>query len=265
MLLRRTAEEADARHFVAAAWVLSVKPRTGGLLCTEAEREALLRENGIEEVVTVHFEEICALSCEEFVDRWLLGRMHVALAVCGEDFRFGRDRTGDALLLRELLRERGCDCLILPSLCAGGEPISSSRIRLLLQSGRPGEAAALLGRSFFIESEAIPGRGEGVKLGFPTANQPLPEGLLAPKPGVYATDVTLPDGQVFSALTDFGYHPTFGAANEPLFETYIPGYRGGALYGQRLRVAFRAYLREERRFPDEAALREQIAEDLRSL
>lgn len=265
MLLRRTAEEADARHLVPAAWVLSTKPRAGGLLCGEADRTALLRDLGIEEIVTDRFEEIRALSCEEFVDSRLIGRMHAAVALCGEDFRFGRDRAGDALLLQKLLRERGGDCLILPTLCAGGEPVSSTRIRTLLQSGDCASAAALLGRPFFIGSEAIPGRGEGKTLGFATANQRLPAGLLAPKRGVYLSRVTLPDGRAYPALTNFGCHPTFGAAEEPVFESHIPDYRGGSLYGSRLKLELLRYLREERAFPTPEALCEQIAKDLESI
>ena len=140
-----------------------------------------------------------------------------------------------------------------------------TRIRLLLRDGRPDEAAALLGRPFFIESKALPGRGDGAKLGFATANQLLPEGIFAPKRGVYASRVTLPDGRVFPALTNFGCHPTFGAAESPLFESHIPDYSGGRLYGLRLRTELLRYLREERAFPSPEALREQIERDLESI
>lgn len=265
-LLRRTAKEADERGLLPAAWLLSGKPSAEGeRLCGDEARERLLLECGAERIFSGEFTEIRGLSCRRFVEEQLCCRMTAGLVLCGEDFRFGRDRAGDAATLRALLAERGIGCIVLPSLCPDGAPVSSSRIRALLRSGECEQAAALLGRPFFIESEAIPGRGEGRALGFATANQRLPEGMLSPKTGVYLSRVTLPDGRACPALTNFGRHPTFGEAPAPVFESHIPGYTGGPLYGSRLKLELLRYLREERTFPTADDLRAQIAEDLRSI
>lgn len=81
---------------------------------------------------------------EEFVRRVLVEGLGAKAVVCGPDFRFGRERRGDPDLLRSLGEELGFRVEVCPPVVAGGERVSSSRIRALLREGRRQEACELL-------------------------------------------------------------------------------------------------------------------------
>jgi riboflavin kinase/FMN adenylyltransferase len=141
---------------------------------------------------------------------------------------------------------------------AQGGAVSSSRVRALLREGAVEAANALLGRRFAIDFEVVHGRRIGRTLGTPTINQPLPDGFIEPRFGVYATATRL-GGEVYSSVTNVGVKPTFGS-DRALAETYIHGFSGD-LYGQKPLVEFIGFIRPERRFESPEALRAQIMED----
>lgn len=247
----------------AVAWTL-VKDGEP-LLCTVTEREALLRENGMTAVYADRFDTIRELSDARFVSERLIGQYHAVGAVCGENFRFGKGAAGDAGTLERLMASEGRTVHILPLLRdETGEPISSTRIRALLRSGKVTLAAKLLGRPFFIEGKVSEGKKVGHILGYPTANQRLPEGLLPPRYGVYASRVTLEDGRSFAACSHFGCRPTVQEQGEPLLESHLPGF-SEEIYGSTIRTELLRFIREERHFPSVQALRAQIERDLQAL
>lgn len=215
---------------------------------------------GARHVHAVPFDaELAAMGAEEFVERVLhrgLGARHLA---CGADFAFGHRRGGDVAFLRGAAEARGIGLSVVPHLDDAEGPISSTRIRRLLQDGYPERAAALLGRPFAITGPVSHGDKRGRTIGFPTANIPLGRHL-EPARGVYAVRATLPDGRVVPGVANLGRRPTAGGDPVSRLEAHLFDLHED-LYGQELSVALERFIREERRFEGFDALKAQIARD----
>jgi riboflavin kinase/FMN adenylyltransferase len=177
----------------------------------------------------------------------LLEQLGARVVVAGTNFRFGRGRSGDL----ELLRELGFETRPVPLV----ERVSSSRIRQLLGAGEVETAAKLLRRPAEVEGTVVAGDARGGTLGFPTANLAIPAELLVPAFGIYA-------GAALDhrAATSIGVNPHYGG-EERRVETFILDFEGD-LYGRRLVVELWARLRDERAFASESELLEQIARDV---
>jgi riboflavin kinase/FMN adenylyltransferase len=229
-------------------------------LTLSEERAALLGALGVRLIYELPFDhDFSMLSAEEFIAEVLargIGARHLA---CGPDFAFGHRRGGDVALLAARAEALGIGLSIVPPLVDAEGPISSTRIRRLLQDGYPERAAALLGRPFAIAGVVAHGDARGRLLGFPTANIALGRHL-EPARGVYAVRVRLPDGTEHGGVANLGRRPTVGGDPESRLEAHIFDFSGD-LYGQRLSVALLAFLREERKFAGLEALQAQIVLD----
>lgn len=206
--------------------------------------------------------ELAAMEAETFVEAVLhrgLGAKHLA---CGADFAFGHRRGGDVAFLRDAAERRGIGLTVVPHLDDAEGPISSTRVRRLLQDGYPERAAALLGRPFGITGVVAHGDKRGRTIGFPTANIFLGRHL-EPARGVYAVRATLPGGAVVGGVANLGRRPTAGGDPVSRLEAHLFDWQGD-LYGQEVSVALLHFLREERRFDGFDALRAQIAADARA-
>ena len=117
-----------------------------------------------------------------FVEGLLLRYAAIAELWVGHDFRFGRDRSGDAAWLRAEGRERGFAVHEFPAVLDGDRPFSSTRIRAALAAGEIDEAARMLGHTVLMEGRVGRGRGQGAKLLVPTANLDLPAGAVSARP-----------------------------------------------------------------------------------
>ena len=148
--------------------------------------------------------------------------------------------------------------MVAPEVIAGGERVSSSRIRRLLQQGEVEEGARLLDRGYFIDGTVVKGDARGRKLGFPTANVlPLQE-VIVPY-GVYAGGIQIRE-RIYPAAIHFGPLPTVNKQAKSL-EVHALGYSGDC-YGETVRIWFLRRVREVKRFPDESALSRQILKDI---
>jgi riboflavin kinase/FMN adenylyltransferase len=232
---------------------------------TSLERKVeLLRRQGPElEVVIEPFTPLLAKTePADFVKLLLVEKLGARVVLVGEDFRFGRARTGDFSLLDELGKGYGFRAVAATLERDAQGPISSTRIRGALSDGDLGEVARLLGRPHALSGVVERGQGRGRGVGFPTANLGgISEAL--PPHGVYAVLVDQAHGDDdFAALgagvANFGVRPTLGAG--PSFEVHLFD-MDRDLYGQRLRVHLLSRLREERKFAGIDELRAQIAKD----
>ncbi len=231
------------------------------LLMTMEQKLAALERAGVQGVAIVRFtEELSQWDPDVFVRRVLVDWLRVAEVWVGADFLFGRNRSGNFTLLRTLGQQHGFRAEKIDPIRYKDFIVSSTRIRRLVAEGRVEEAGALLGRHYAIGGEVVAGARRGRELGFPTANLATANDLIPPH-GVYATFITL-DGIVHPSVTNIGVRPTFGDQLRPGVETHVLGFSGD-LYGRRAEVAFVQRLRDERRFPDVDALREQIEADVR--
>ncbi len=226
------------------------------------QRLRLILACGIDRVLLVQFDRsFAALSPKEFVDL-LVQSTHLTTIVVGEDFHFGRGRTGDPALLRELGRSHGFEVVVLPRLSELSETISSSRIRQLIAAGAVREAGTLLGRPYALTGTVVAGKGRGSQLGFPTANIAVADRLMLPGDGIYAAIAHL-SGSWYPALAYIGSRPTFPGAGHAV-EVYLIDQTYPTLRGETITVYFIERIRPDRAFPDAEALVEQMRDDERN-
>lgn len=262
-LLGTAASLADALDAVCCVYTFENHPaellgRHVELLTGAEERRALLSMFGADEVYMERFDEtIMHLSPEAFVRR-LCGAWHVRGVVAGFNYTFGDRGAGTSDTLRALGKELGFSVMIVPKVSEDGEPVSSSRIRSLLQTGDVRMAARLLGRAYAVSGMVCPNRQNGRKIGFPTANL-LPEpGRALPRHGVYVTEA-ITDAGTFRGVTNIGANPTVHG-DRVTIETHLLGF-SGELYGKHLEVRFLERIRGEHTFASLSELKTQIRED----
>ncbi len=247
-----------------AAWTFSdiSSPKTADALMPGDERKAqALSLLGIENIIFCDFDCIKDLTPREFVSQVLIEALGCKVAVCGENFRFGKGREGDARMLRELMQEHGGDAVILPMVTVRGRAVSSTLIRSLIEEGRCEEAAELLGRPYSIKLEVVGGSRIGRGLGFPTVNQRIPLCQAVPSFGVYCTKCVI-DGKEYISVTNVGTRPTVHPdEGDVLCETHILDFEGD-LYGETVEVRFYKKLRDEMKYPDIEALKKSVEQDI---
>ena len=224
-------------------------------LVTLEEKGRLLEEQGIQTLFLVDFDEIRSMPPEQFVDEVVLEKMHAQKVVCGFNFRFGRDGSGDTQMLKSRCAAAGVPVTVVEPVEVDGEPVSSTRIRACVEEGKMEEAARLLGRRFGYAFEVIHGRQLGRTIGIPTINQRMPDDLICPPFGVYASIVYCA-GASYLGVTNIGVKPTVGS-DFVTSETWIPSYSGD-LYGTYPRVELLSFIRPERRFENLQALQLEI-------
>jgi riboflavin kinase / FMN adenylyltransferase len=231
-------------------------------LCSTSERERLIRAVGVDEVFVWPFTQAVAQMTPEAFVADLCARYPLVEVWVGVDFGFGRDRAGNVQTLVELGERHGYGVHARAPVFDGDRPISSTRIRDLLEAGEVSEAARLLGRPYRIAGEVQGGAQRGRQLGFPTANLIPPPEQVLPAHGVYAGEATIASGVVYPSVANVGTRPTFGE-QQPLIEVHLLDFTGD-LYGQQVAFDFVERVRTIRRFESIDALRAQIAEDIAS-
>lgn len=254
---RALLDRADTGEYPLA--VFTFREAASPYLTSPEDRLALLEAAGVQTVFWAAFEGFRSLSCEEFV-RYLKENLACRQVACGFNFHFGRAASGDATTLARLADAAGIVCKILPEQRLDGGTISSSAIRTLLRAGDVTRAARLLGRPFSLSGTVTQGFSVGGRrLNTPTVNLPVPEGLVPLQKGVYVTHTALA-GEVFPSVTNWGSRPTFDR-QDVTCETYLLDVDRD-LYGQKITVFFDQFLRPEKKFPTEEALKTAIAGDI---
>lgn len=228
-------------------------------LTTLDQRARLFAAAGADAMVVFGFDAaLASLSAEDFVVERLVARLGVAGVVTGDDFTFGRGRSGDVGVLRALGAQHGFSVDTVSPVAEGGDVVSSSRIRALLTRGDPRGAAALLTRPFAIEGVVQHGDKLGRTIGYPTANVALGN-YLRPAYGIYAVRARLDDGRVVDGAANLGIRPSFDPPKE-LLEAYLFDFAED-LYGRTIEIALIDYLRAEAKFDSLDALTAQMDAD----
>ncbi|MGE5359877.1 MAG: bifunctional riboflavin kinase/FAD synthetase [Bacteroidales bacterium] len=265
-IIERVRRRADERGGVAVVLTFEPHPtqvvrpdKAPRLLMTPAQKFEALARSGMDGAAVVRFtRELSLWTPEQFVERVLVEWLHVAEVWVGANFLFGHDRAGNFSLLRLLGARYGFRAEKIDPVRYKDFVVSSTRVRRLVAEGRVDEAAALLGRHYFIDGRVVEGDRRGRQLGFPTANIATSNELIPPD-GVYAT-LLLIEGAIRPSITNIGVRPTFGGAGATVVETHVFDFDAD-LYGRTVRVAFVQRLRDERPFPGVDALRRQIEID----
>ena len=252
---RRVIEEALATGLTVRALTFHPHPRVvlGNfveLISTLERRLELLAELGVAETTVLDFTlDVSQQEPKEFAAMHFAGAEAI---VAGEDFRFGRKRSGDLDLLARL----GYEVRPVPLL----EGVSSTEIRRHLHAGEVGESARLLGRPPELDGVVVPGDQRGGTLGYPTANLAVDPLLLVPRYGIYAGAAQAVEGQSHRAAISIGLNPHYGG-EERRIEPHLLDFEGD-LYGRRLVVELWERLRDEQVFESEQELIDQIARDV---
>jgi riboflavin kinase / FMN adenylyltransferase len=237
------------------------------LLCSARRRAELLAGLGADAVLVLPFTlEFSRLDPGEFVRTVLVDRLHAAMVVVGEDFRFGHKAAGDVPLLAKLGEKYDFTTEGIPLLGAEGARISSTSIRDMLAAGDVAAAAKALGRPHRVEGVVVRGHQRGRALGFPTANLETPPHTAIPADGIYAgwlasLDENGRDAERWPAAISIGTNPTFGEG-ERTVEAYALDRTDLDLYGMHAAIDFTARLRGTLRFDSVDALVEQMRRDV---
>ena len=213
-------------------------------------------------------------SPSEFVEM-LVAEYGMSAMMEGPDFRFGRKRSGDMTVLRELGEQMGFEVRIADAVELGLSDqmmvkASSSMARRMIRVGRIRDTAKILGRPYRLIGEVVQGDGRGRTIGYPTAN--VRTEYLIPASGVYecrarrrSVDHTEGDevGEWYAAAVNIGTRPTFKGGVEQVCEVYLLDFAGEVgLYGWDIEVEFRTFLRDEIQFPSVEAVIAQIGRDV---
>lgn len=266
-LMKTTRERASALGAVPSVISFDQHPDTlvrgvpVPLINSVAGRKELIgRIGGIDDVIMIHFDErFMHTPWQDFlrIVKEELGAVHL---VIGYDFCCGWRGEGTAARIAQWCAENGLGCDAIGKVVLDGVTVSSTYIRSLVADGEMEKADRYLGHPHVLIDTVGYGYRIGRQIGAPTINTRIPEGVIVPRHGVYATRVWLPDG-AHAAVTNIGVRPTFGEGNELTVESNILDFSGD-LYGAQIRLEFFAFLRDERRFESAEALRREIEKNI---
>jgi riboflavin kinase/FMN adenylyltransferase len=230
------------------------------LINTIEEKIDLLDRKGIDHLVVVPFTpEFSQQTPEDYIEKFLVRKFHPHTIIIGYDHRFGKGRKGDYKLLEALSPQYGYELLEIPGQVINENTVSSTLIREAVLKGDITAANSLLGYDFFFEGLVIDGKKLGRALGYPTANLEIEnEEKLVPGNGIYVVQVEH-DEKTYGGMMSIGVRPTIGVT-ERTIEVNIFEFEK-EIYGDRLRVHVKKYLREEIKFNNLEELKEQLAAD----
>ncbi len=229
------------------------------LISSLAYRLKLLEEMGVDVCILVKFtKRFSSMEPAVFIRRYVQQRIGAVEIVVGDDFCFGKDRRGNVGALKELGGECGFQVRVISTRQRGAKQVSSSRIREFIREGDIDHAQHLLDRPVAVYGRVVRGDRRGRLLGYPTANlNPHTIGM-APM-GVYCARVSIKD-RVYFGMANIGHRPSFKGRGLVNIEVHIFEFKGD-LYGQNILIEFLKRVRDERAFPDQAALIEQLHRD----
>lgn len=262
-LISATSEMAERYHCDSALITFDPDPREVTVKYADVHHIMTLRQKinkamdlGIDNIYILKFtEEMSKLTPDAFIEM-LLKTCDLKGLVCGFDFHYGYKGQGNA----ETLKACGkFEVAVIEPVSDSGGKISSTRIQQLIRDGDVSTAERLLGSPYEVEGIVVEGHHKGTGIGFPTANLQISTEYVAMHPGVYAGYVWI-DRKRYRGMINFGHNPTFNYTNKLSLEIHLLDFEGD-LYGKRLRVQFKHFLREERQFKTVGNLIMQLEQD----
>ncbi len=230
-------------------------------LTSESEKLKLFQKNKVDFVIRVKFnKKFSKISAEEFIKKILYKRINPKLLAVSNNFKFGKNRTGNVNLLKKFSNKYNYQLLNINPLQFSGKIASSPKIRKLLKSGQVNLANKLLSRTWFIDGKVKKGKKLGRKLGYRTCNINI-KNYVQPKAGIYAVQISVNNNKRrYNAVAYLGNRPTFGG-KKTFLEVYIFGIKKN-LYKKKLRVYFLKFLRGDKKFNNSAELIRQMNKDV---
>ncbi len=245
-------------------------------LLTAKQKLRAFAELGMQLYILDFDAQLAALTAEDFWQKILLDWLQVGGLVIGHDFRFGANRAGSEVFLRNACHERGLAFEVQRAVRFGAQPASSSLVRdILTQHGDVVTLRTLLGRPYLLEGRVVAGQQLGRRIGFPTLNIAHIQQLL-PKIGVYAGWVWIPPKnghvpitrmprQALPAVVNIGRRPTVADGSQHI---HVEAHVLSDLADEQLDpqenigLYLAARIRDEQKFADIETLKKQIAADI---
>ncbi|NQT32781.1 MAG: bifunctional riboflavin kinase/FAD synthetase [Candidatus Omnitrophica bacterium] len=228
-------------------------------------RLTILEKMGMDAVVVIKFSDFLAeMTPEDFIHRVLASGIGAKKIYVGNNFHFGRGKTGNIEDFRAIGKKHGIEVKIIPPVKLGRIAVSSTWLRRLISQGRLEKAEKLLRRPVSVLGTVVSGERRGRTFGIPTANID-PHQEVIPPPGVYAVKIDI-DGKLFDGVLNIGYKPTFYGRGkqkrkEPEIEVHVINF-DGHLYGKDIEIFFIKRLRSEKKFKSIENLKRQIKKDV---
>ena len=226
---------------------------------SEEEKNIEMEKENIDFFIKYPFtKDFSNISPEKFVDI-LIEKLNCKILVVGEDYCFGKDRSGNVDILKQLGEQKGIQVVKISNIVIDGERVSSSIIRECINNRNIKKANLLLNKPYYIFGQVVEGNKLGRTIGFPTANIIPPKNKLLPPDGVYITK-TKYNNKLYDSITNIGTNPTVNNTHRTI-ETYIFDFNQN-LYNQNIEVYFYDWIRSVKKFNGINELKEQIAKDI---
>jgi len=227
---------------------------------TQEKKINRLEEAGIDHLIIVSFtKQFAGISSYDFIKDFVVEKINPAKLIIGYDHHFGKNRRGSFDQLAELGREFGFSVEQIGEQKINDMPISSTKIRTLLEAGKVSAANMLLGYEYSITGKVVPGNAIGRGIGFPTANIEIADEFkLIAAVGVYACRVYWM-GKSYKGMSNIGYRPTINKG-ELTIEVNIFNF-DQQIYDQQITISFVERMRDEEKFANKEELMEQLKVD----
>lgn len=237
-------------------WKIFYPERICKHITTLEDRKILAKSMGIEVFYVIRFsKEFASLDTNAFNE--LLSQMQVKALTCGFDFKYASKNMGN---IHTLLEQDEFKVSVIESINSNNEKISSSRIEPLIQSGKLDAANDLLGYMYSISGSIEHGFKRGSSLlTFPTANLKVNPEYLIPSSGVYAGFVSI-ENVLYPCMINVGNNPTF-QNKKTTIEAHIFDFHQD-IYNENVRFYFLKKTRNEVRFSNFQALKNQLQKDI---
>ncbi|MDD3883472.1 MAG: bifunctional riboflavin kinase/FAD synthetase [Gallionella sp.] len=224
------------------------------------EKLEQFRALGMDRVHVCRFDtRFAQMSAPDFMHA-LRRDVHAGFVLIGDDFRFGKGRTGDFALMEKVAGQENFEVRAMHSVLIEGVRVSSTGIRIALAAGQLEEARHYLGTHYSMSGRVVHGDGMGRKLGFPTANIRIKHNQ-PPLSGIYVVRAHAEGLGVLEGVASLGVRPTVKQDGKPVLEVHLFEFDRD-IYGKHLRVEFLQKIRDEARYPDLESLTKQIALDV---
>jgi len=241
--------------------VLRNRSKDVKLLTSTEEKLELLQKFPLDTVYIINFsKEFAATPAENFFTDYIVNRIGLNDLVIGYDHMFGKNREGSIETVNALSNKFGFSVHKVPEFKIDDKNISSTEIRKLLEEGDVNAAKFFLGRFYEIEGIVVQGAKRGRELGYPTANLKInDDNKQIPKNGIYAVEV-LCNKNIFQGMMSIGHNPTVNDTNEIFLEVNIFNFDKD-IYGEKIKIRFVEYIREEVKFNSLEELTKKLDED----
>ena len=231
-------------------------------IITSDYKKLFLNSLGIQNYIEYSFNKALSnLSAIEFIEKVLVKQLNVRKIIVGNDFRFGKNRSGDTKLLKSLSSKYNYKLISISHIKNNNTNLkySSSAIRKNIEKGQFEKVSEALGRNWQISGKVTKGKQKARLINFPTANIP-PGKQIYPKKGVYCVNILF-NGKKFKGIANFGERPTVNGINLLLEVHIFKFYRD--IYGKELTVEFLTFIRPEKKYRDFKTLTIQIQKDVK--